>query len=214
MPSARRRGFSILSLGTFKSNPGPHGTTSIRIPHLLSLIEDLSWTGKVDGIDQIQAQEQKQYGPSNYVPTVGVEYWTFRLMIGGGILMFLISVLGIWLGRRRGTIERSRWFQRFALLGVALPILSNWCGWIFTEVGRQPWVVFGLLKTDAANSPNVATGDIVFTLAGYIVLYGVLIAVGAWLMLKEAKHGPEPEHADATGTPGAGGPHNDLILAY
>jgi len=210
------QGFSIFSLGSFKENPGPTGTHSIRIPHLLSLIEDLSWNGTVDGIDQIQAAERKQYGPGDYVPIVGVEYWTFRLMIGGGILMFLISALGIGLGRI-GKLEQHPWFQRLALLGVVLPIMSNWCGWIFTEVGRQPWVVFGLLKTSQANSPNVGMGDVIFTLAGYIVLYGVLIAFGAYLMLKEAKHGPEPEpDGTAAGPPDADGGdrHSNLILAY
>jgi cytochrome bd ubiquinol oxidase subunit I len=207
-------GFSILSLGSFKANPGAHGTTSIRIPHLLSLIEDLSWNGNVKGIDQIQAAEVKQYGPGNYIPIVGVEYWTFRLMIGAGMLMMLIAALGTWLAHRR-RIEQHRRFLQLSLLGVALPILANWSGWIFTEVGRQPWVVFGLLKTNAAGSPDVSTLDIVLTLTGYIVIYGVLISIGSWLMLREVKQGPEldpdPDNPPAPNQPGSVG---DLTLAY
>jgi cytochrome d ubiquinol oxidase subunit I len=179
--------FQILTVGAVKGNPGKVHT--VAIPHLLSLIEDFSWNSTVPGMDNIQAQERKKYGPGNYIPIVGVEWWTFRLMIGAGILMFLISLGGIVL-MRRGVLERNRVFQRVALLGFALPILANWTGWIFTEVGRQPWVVFGLLKTSQANSQNVSSLDLVLSLFGYIVIYGVLIAIGGWLMAREIKHGP------------------------
>ncbi len=208
--SGNGQGFSILSVGAVKGNPGR--VTSVRIPHLLSLIEDFSWNGSIAGMDNIQAQERKEYGPGNYIPIVGVEYWTFRLMIGAGILMFLLSLGGLFL-MRRGVIDKSRGFHRAALLGVVLPILANWTGWIFTEVGRQPWVVFGLLKTSQANSPNVSTLDIALTLFGYIVIYGVLIAIGGWLMVREVKHGPEPG-PDETPSPQAPSTHPDLVLAY
>jgi cytochrome d ubiquinol oxidase subunit I len=210
--SGHGQGFSVLSVGAAKHNPGH--VTSVRIPHLLSLIEDLSWNGNVTGMNQLQAQERKQFGPGNYIPIVGVEYWTFRLMIGAGTLMLVISVLGLVL-MRRGKLEASRRFQKLCTLGVVLPIVANWCGWIFTEVGRQPWVVFGLLKTSQANSPNVGTADIVITLAGYIVIYGLLIAIGGWLMWRELKHGPETDPTgsdDGAGTPPADRP--ELVLAY
>jgi cytochrome d ubiquinol oxidase subunit I len=102
------------------------------------------------------------------VSIVGVTYWSFRLMIGAGILMLLITAAGLVL-MRRAKLDRARWFQRAAATGLALPI---------TEVGRQPWVVFGLLKTSQANSPNVGSGEELATLTGYIVIYGILIAVG------------------------------------
>lgn len=210
--SSHGESFSIFSVAAFTDNPCPNQLSSIRIPHLLSLIEDLSWNGNIKGIDQIQAAERAQYGPGNYVPPVGVEYWTFRLMIGAGVLMALISLAGVVLGRG-GRLERARWFARLALLGLPLPILANWCGWIFTEVGRQPWLVFGLLKTADGNSPNVGVTSIVLTLAGYIVIYGVLIAIGAWLMWREVRHGPEPpaEPGDHPAGPAA---RPDLVLAY
>jgi cytochrome d ubiquinol oxidase subunit I len=206
-------GFSLFSLGSFTGNPGPNGTHSIRIPHLLSLIENFSWNGTTKGIDQLQALDVHKYGKGNYVPPVGVEFWTFRLMIGAGILMFLIPLVGLWLMRRR-RVESSRWFQKLCLLGVALPILANWCGWIFTEVGRQPWVVFGLLKTNVANSPNVSELDVILTLTGYVVIYSVLIVIGAWLMWREIGHGPAPDpdpHQPAAPTPSR---ERDLALAY
>lgn len=210
--SGHGESFSIFSVAGFTDNPCPNHISSIRIPHLLSLIEDLSWNGNIRGIDQIQAAERAQYGPGNYVPPVGVEYWTFRLMIGAGMLMALITLVGVVLVRRR-QLERARWFKWLALLGVPLPILANWCGWIFTEVGRQPWVVFGLLKTADANSPNVGLGSIIFTLAGYIVIYSVLIATGAWLMWREVGHGPESDDAPTTQPPGAA-PKPDMVMAY
>jgi len=212
--SAHGEGFSILSFGAFTTNPCPNDVTSVKIPHLLSLIEEFSWNSDIKGIQEIQAQERAQYGPGSYVPIVGIEYWTFRLMIGAGVLMAAIAALGMYLGRKR-KLEVSRLFQKIALLGVVLPILANWTGWIFTEVGRQPWVVFGLLKTSQSNSPNVGVTDIAITLAGYIVIYGVLIALGGWLMWREIKHGPEPEPVPGQQpvSPAAGG-GNDMVLAY
>jgi cytochrome d ubiquinol oxidase subunit I len=207
------QGFSLLSLGTFKTNPGLHGTTSLRIPHLLSLVEDLSWNGTSKGIDQLQTLYRAKYGPGNYVPPVGVEYWSFRLMVGAGILMFLIPLVGLWLLRRR-RLESSLWFQRAALLGIGLPVVANWCGWIFTELGRQPWVVFGLLKTNVANSPDVSELDVMLTLAGYVVIYGVLIAVGAWLMWRECRQGPEPDPDPGPPTSPANDRSHDLAMAY
>jgi cytochrome bd ubiquinol oxidase subunit I len=206
--SGTGQSFSIFSVAGFHTNPCPNDLTSVRIPHLLSLIEDLSWNGNIKGIEQIQREERQQYGPGNYVPAVGVLYWTFRLMIGAGILMMLIALVGIFLARK-GRLERTTWFNRLALLGLVLPILANWSGWIFTELGRQPWVVFGLLKTSQSNSPNVSTTDVIITLSGYIVIYGVLIAIGGWLMWREAKHGPDEHDSEP---PGADSPN--LVLAY
>jgi cytochrome bd ubiquinol oxidase subunit I len=205
-------GFSVFATGSFTRHPNAL-TKNITIPHGLSMLADLSWNGTVKGINQINAAEQQKYGPGDYVPIVGVEYWTFRLMIGAGMLMALISLVGLVLMRGR-RLERSRLFWRLSALGIFLPILANWTGWIFTEVGRQPWVVFGLLKTSTANSPNVSSASIVLTLAGYIVIYGVLIVIGGWLMVREIHHGPEPDPEEGAGEPPAAGPRPDLVLAY
>jgi len=211
----RGAGFSVFATGSFTRHPQTL-SKNITIPHGLSLLADLSWNGTVKGINQINADEQKKYGPGDYVPIVGVEYWTFRLMIGAGILMMLLTAAGLVLIRRR-RLEVSRRFWKLSVLGIFLPILANWTGWIFTEVGRQPWVVFGLLKTSQANSPNVSSASIVITLAGYIVIYGILIGVGGWLMLREIRRGPEPdptEREDNGAKPPESTPRPDLVLAY
>lgn len=130
-------------------------------------------------------------------------------MIGTGVLMLVLAIWGLVLQRRR-RLDRARLFQRFALLGVVLPIVANWSGWVFTEMGRQPWVVYGLLRTSGARSPRVSSGEIIFTLAGYIVIYGILIAIGGWLMVREVRHGPEREPRG--GAPAPAG--DDLALAY
>ncbi len=199
--------FSVFATGSFSGFPG-HLSHDLRLPHLLSLIVDLSWNGTEKGIVQINRAEQQKYGPGNYVPILGVTYWSFRGMIGAGVLMLLMTIAGVLLMRRR-RIDSARWFQRFALLGIILPILANWSGWIFTEMGRQPWIVYGLLKTSDARSPRVSSGDLVFTLTGYIVVYAILIAIGGWLMLREARHGPDPEPSDGDAAPSA-----PLALAY
>jgi cytochrome bd ubiquinol oxidase subunit I len=205
--------FSILSVGSFTRYPS-HLDRLIGIPSGLSLMADLNPSGTVQGIVNINRAEQKKYGPGNYVPIVGVTYWTFRLMIGAGILILLITLAGLWLMRKR-KLELSRRFQRFALLGFGLPILANWTGWIFTEMGRQPWVVFGLLKTSDARSPNVSSADLIITLTGYIVLYGILMAIGGWLMSREIKHGPEPDpDGDEPPTSTTPTARPELVLSY
>jgi cytochrome bd ubiquinol oxidase subunit I len=203
--------FSIFAIGPFTNRP-PKLNTDIRIPHGLSILGTFSWNGTVQGINQVQAAEVKQFGPGDYKPIVGVTYWSFRLMVGAGVLLILFPLAGIWLARRKGRLERSRWFNRLAVLGIFVPILANWAGWVFTEMGRQPWVVYGLLKTSDARSPQVSMTMIILSLTGYIVVYGALIAVGTRLFVREMKHGPdEPGSPQA---PGAGGLSPDLLLAY
>ena len=207
--------FSIFATGDFTRFPG-HLSSDLRIPHALSILATATWNGTVDGIDQIQAAEVKKYGPGNYTPILGVTYWTFRLMIGAGTLMLLLTLAGMVLVRRK-KMDGARWFQRLAIIAIFLPILANWTGWIFTEMGRQPWVVYGLLRTSDARSPNVGLGDLIITLTGYIVLYGILIAIGGWLMFREIKHGPEPPPpppGEAVPDELPLAPNPDLVLSY
>jgi cytochrome d ubiquinol oxidase subunit I len=205
---------SLFAVGPFEHHPKAL-STDIRLPHALSLLATLSWNGTVQGINQVNAAEQKKYGPGDYTPIVGVTYWSFRLMAGAGVLLILFPLLGLWLLRQPGRLERSRWFLRAGIVGIFVPILANWTGWIFTEMGRQPWIVYGLLKTSDARSPDVSMASIIISLAGYILLYGFLVAVGARLFLREARKGPqEPGPPPAPPVPGSSPSQADLVLAY
>ena len=173
----------------------------IRLPHVLSLIATLSWNGTVQGIDQVQAAEAAAHGPGSYVPVIWATYWSFRVMVGMGVLLILLTAWGTWLARRN-RIDRSPWFLRAALVGVALPFVANTTGWTFTELGRQPWVVYGVLKTVTGVSPGVGTADVATTLAIFVVVYTVLGVVDATLMLRSARRRlTEPDH-DETPVPG------------
>ncbi|HTZ87105.1 MAG TPA: cytochrome ubiquinol oxidase subunit I, partial [Solirubrobacteraceae bacterium] len=186
--------------------------TDVRIPHLLSILGTTSWNGKVEGVNQLNAEDQAKYGPGDYVPILGVTYWTFRLMAGVGVLLLLIPLIGLWLSRRKA-LERSRRFLWLCVAGAGLPVIANLTGWIFTEMGRQPWVVYGLLKTSDARSPLVGSGSIVLTIVGYTLLYGALLLVGGRLFLRDIAHGPEPQREDEDAEQGEPR-HHDLVLAY
>jgi cytochrome d ubiquinol oxidase subunit I len=203
---------SIFAVGPFEHFP-KRLNTDIRIPHLLSILGDASWNSTVKGVNQLQAEDVKKYGPGDYVPILGVTYWTFRLMAGVGVLLLLIPLVGLLLVRRK-TLERSRRFLWVCVGGALLPVIGNLTGWIFTEMGRQPWVVYGLLKTSDARSPLVGSGSIILTIVGYTLLYGVLLIVGGRLFLREIAHGPEGEPSDTASKTPDGPARPDLILAY
>ncbi len=203
---------SIFAVAPFEHFP-KRVFPDIRIPHLLSILGTASWEGEIKGVDQLQAEDVKKYGPGDYAPILGVTYWTFRAMAGAGVLLVLIPIVGLIL-LRRGAFERRRWFLRAAVAGAFLPPLANLSGWIFTEMGRQPWVVYGLLKTSDARSPLVSSTDIILSLAGYVVLYGTLLVIGGRLFKKEIDHGPEAEPSAEPQAAGAGPQRPELILAY
>jgi cytochrome d ubiquinol oxidase subunit I len=203
-------GLSVFATGDFKPNPG--GTNkNLVIPHVLSIVATNSWNGKVVGIDELQAQYQKRYGPGDYVPIVGVTYWTWRAMMGMGFAMILLTAFGLWLVHRR-KLELSRRWQWLAIAGMALPFIGNSAGWLFTEMGRQPWVVFGLLRTEDAISPNVSSAEVAITLIGFSLVYAVLAAIAVWLISRAVKAGPgaPPGGGSGTNEPAP----DDMALAY
>ena len=186
---------SIFAVGPFEHFP-KRLNTDIRIPHLLSILGTASWNGEVKGVNQLNAEDQKKYGPGDYVPILGVTYWTFRLMAGVGVLLLLIPLIGLLLcGARRLSAPAASCGS--ASVGPCCRSSANLTGWIFTEMGRQPWVVYGLLKTSDARSPLVGSGSIILTIVGYTLLYGALLIVGGRLFLREIAHGPEREPADS-----------------
>jgi cytochrome bd ubiquinol oxidase subunit I len=199
--------FSLFAVAPFEHTPR-RATFEITIPHGLSILADNTWNGRVRGINDLNRAYQARYGPGDYSPIVGVTYWAFRIMTGIGVLLAAITGLGTLLLRKR-RIERSRRALRVLTYAMALPLLANASGWIFTEMGRQPWVVQGLLKTSDAVSPSVPAWEVGISLAGFTLLYGILAAVDGWLMFRSARHAPaeapDPASPDAA---------RDLSMAY
>jgi cytochrome d ubiquinol oxidase subunit I len=186
--------FSLFQIGGFSaSDETPR--FSITVPRVLSYMATGSFDGQVEGLNQLQAQEQREFGPGNYMPNVRVIYWSMRVMAYMGVLMFLVAVVGAWL-YRRGRLERARWFQRTAIVAIAFPFIAASAGWILTEMGRQPWIVQGLLKTDQANSPNVGTTWLGISLGVFITLYVVLGVVDFVLMRRYARPGRPAQRQD------------------
>ncbi len=178
--------FSLFTIGSLD---GSREVWSLRLPGVLSFMATGHWNGTVEGINDVQAAEEQAYGAGEYRPNIPVTYWTFRLMIGFGFLMGLLSLIGLWVFRR-GRTPTSRWFYRIAIAAVALPVLANSVGWIFTEMGRQPWVVYGVLGTADGVSPTVAAGTVLTSMIVFTLLYGVLAVVDGILMYRYAKAGP------------------------
>ena len=203
-------GLSLLAIAPFDKNPGQLDV-NIEAPKLLSFMATNDFNGEVRGINDIQAEYVQKYGPGDYVPIVGLTYWSFRAMVGAGVAMILLGAFGL-LMVKRNLLEGNRWFTRIALAGIALPFVANATGWLFTEVGRQPWVVQGLLRTQDANSPAVSTAEVATSLIGLTLLYGVMAVIAVWLFVKYAKKGPEAAGTVPTGTPDQ--PARDLTMAY
>jgi cytochrome d ubiquinol oxidase subunit I len=192
--------FSLFQIGGFtESDQTP--TFSIQVPHLLSLLATDSLDGEVQGMNEIQAEYEQRYGPGDYIPPARTTYWSMRIMAYLGTLVFLVAALGAFL-YRRGRLERTRWFLWLGVGSIALPYLSALAGWVLSEVGRQPWIVQGLLKTADANSPSVSSLTLGISLGVFATLYGALAVVDFLLMrhyastdppkLDEKEEGPVP----------------------
>ncbi|TVZ04900.1 cytochrome ubiquinol oxidase subunit I [Trebonia kvetii] len=205
--------FSLLTIGSLNgSNP----VFEITLPRLLSFLATGNWSRTVPGIDNLQQQYQAQFGPGSYIPYVPVIYWSFRIMVGVGMLAALIAIVSLWATRRgRTPAQGNRGLWRKTLIASAialplLPLLGNSFGWIMTEMGRQPWLVYGQLKTADGVSANSA-GEVLTSLIVFTVLYGGLAVLEVGLLLKYIKGGltsePLPSYgARAPGGEDSGGP--------
>ncbi len=163
-------------------------TFAIQIPGVLGF---LSGTNHFLGIDQLQRQDVQTYGPGNYVPPVAVTFWSFRIMVLAGGLMILLAWYGIYLMARRRPLEGRQRYLRLLLPALGLPYVANTFGWIMTELGRQPWVVYGLQKTLQGVSNTVSTAEVATTLIGFTVIFGLIAAADIYLIVRYAKAGPE-----------------------
>ena len=189
--------FSLFQIGGGNRDETP--TKIIQVPHLLSLLATNTWNGQVQGLNDVNAQYQQQYGPNDYVPNVFVQYWSMRVMAYTAGLLFLLSLWGGWLLWRRRIFE-SRWFSRLAIWAVLLPFVMNTAGWMLTENGRQPWIVQGLMRTSDGASASVGTATVVTSIVTYGLLY-LILGIVAWsLMVRYARRPLGPaETAPETG---------------
>jgi cytochrome d ubiquinol oxidase subunit I len=177
--------FSLFTIGTLD---GSKPVYSLEVPRLLSFLATGTFDKPVKGINNLQAEYEQKYGPGSYKPIIPVTYWTFRLMIGFGLLAALIALWALW-SMRGGRPPESKWLLRAAIALPLLPLAANSTGWIFTEMGRQPWIVFSQMFTGDSASPAVGAGDVLTSLAVFTLLYGVLAVIEVNLLLRYARAG-------------------------
>lgn len=135
-------------------------------------------------------------------------------MVGLGLLMLVVTAWALWRARRRraGAGGLDRWTLRVLVACIAAPFLANTFGWLFTEMGRQPWMVYGLLKTARGSSPIVSVADVALSLGGFTLLYTVLGVTDVVLMARTARAGLEAGEAGGQGVPGDGQPTTEELI--
>jgi cytochrome d ubiquinol oxidase subunit I len=179
--------FSLLTIGDLT---GRQEVWSVRIPYAMSFLACNNFSCAVKGVNELNAEDIAKYGPGNYIPLMVVTYWTFRIMMTIGFIMMGVAA---WLlfSTRKKNYEEAKWFKWLPFWAIALPYFANASGWILTEMGRQPWIVYGLLKVQDAVSPNLTPVDLLISLIGYTAVYGSLAAAMFYLMKKYAIAGPD-----------------------
>ncbi|MCO1339244.1 cytochrome ubiquinol oxidase subunit I [Kocuria polaris] len=235
-------GFSVLSIGNLSAD----GATTCEdivavyeIPGLLSFLANDDFTTEVKGVNTLLPEYQEKYGTHlpddpmygeragqeiNYLPLMEVTYWGFRMMITFGGLAAFAAAVALWIVRK-GTVPQRRWLSRLAVFGILAPFGANSAGWIFTEMGRQPFVVAPnptfdgvdqvFMFTAAAVSPGVSAGEMLFSLVALTSVYAVLLVVEVVLLWRYVGGGvgsamPELNNTDD----GAGQDDDVLAFAY
>ena len=193
--------FSLLTVGSLD---GSEERFALTVPGVLSFLATGKFDGSVQGINELKAEYAQKYGTGSpltadatYTPNIPLSYWSFRLMIGVGVLAALIALLALWTTRGE-RVPRARWWHWAIMAAPLLPILGNSFGWIFTEVGRQPWLVFGVMATSTGVSPSVSAGEVVTSMVVYTLLYGLLAVVEVKLFLTYLRAGALPFEEPAT----------------
>jgi cytochrome d ubiquinol oxidase subunit I len=162
---------------------------NLEIPLLGSLLAYNNIEGSYPGMNRLNEEYQQRYGPGDYIPPVTPVYWSFRIMVGIGMLLMLTAFGGLFLWwRKREGLNETRWFLRALIWMLPLPWLANFFGWITTEMGRQPWMIYGLLTVEQGVSPNSA-GEVLAGLIGLWVVYLGLIGLDIYLLSVTARAG-------------------------
>ncbi len=222
--------FSIFTIGSLD---GSREVFSVTVPGLLSFLGTGTFDGEIQGINPLRAEMQAQYLAdertrdlvTSYTPPIPATYWTFRLMMGLGFVGIAISLLALWALRvpKKATEEQAaavlakrlspRWWHHAILWAPLLPLLANSLGWLFTELGRQPWIVHGQMVTAQGVSPSVSSGEVLLSMVVFTLLYGALAVIEVKLFLKYVRMG-----AEAAGDPPTSDVAKDedapLVYAY
>jgi cytochrome d ubiquinol oxidase subunit I len=157
---------------------------AVSVPHLGSLILTHTWNGEIRGL--------KSFAPEDR-PNSLIVFWSFRIMVGLGLLMILLAAVSLWL-RKKARLYEAKWFQRCAVLMAPTGFIALLAGWVTTEAGRQPWVVYGLMRTAQAASP-VSRQQVGVSLLIFVVVYLLVFGTGIYYLLKLLRKGPVPgEH--------------------
>lgn len=191
---------AAMSLFTFGDEKNRKDVFAIKIPGVLSFLAYNKFEGEVRGINQLQAEAELKYGPGDYVPPVAISYWTFRIMVGAGFLMLLIAAISFYRSLK-GKYEFKPLMYKIVFWSMLLPVVANSSGWLFTEIARQPWTVFGLFQTAQSVSNTVSAGEVLFSLIAYTLIYTVLMVIMIKLMIKYASRNVdeiETEEAEHT----------------
>jgi cytochrome bd ubiquinol oxidase subunit I len=199
--SATDPDFSILTVGTH--NNCDSITRVIEVPYVLPfLAQGRIHDVRLPGVRDIQQDYQARFGPNDYRPNLFVTYWSFRAMIGLLAVPLLFALATLWF-TRGGRVPRQRWFGRLALVTIPAPFLANISGWVFTEMGRQPWIVV----PNPTGDPQVrftvhegvshhASGVVVISLVTYTMIYALLAVAWFWLLKRYVVEGPREHDAE------------------
>jgi cytochrome d ubiquinol oxidase subunit I len=199
--------FSVLTIGDLAQR---NDVFSIRIPRMLCLLAYNQLDCEIQGIHDLQALYEQEFGPGNYIPPVAVSYWSFRIMVGAGFVMAALALYGLFMVMG-GMFEEKPRILRLYIWAILLPYIANTSGWLLAELGRAPWVVYGLMKIQDAVSNIVSSGQVLVTLLGFTLIYGALMVAAAYLLLKFAKAGPQG--AEWIASEDAGEPAPSLVGA-
>ena len=164
---------------------------AIQTPRIGSLIATGTWDAPMPGLTDFPPEDR---------PPVVIPFFGFRIMVGMGLLMLAVSWAGVAL-RLAGRVDRARWFLWVAFLSFPSGFVATLAGWYTAEVGRQPWVVYGLLRTADAVTPSLRTGDVLVSLAVYGVVYTICMGFGITYIYRLLRDGPGPVRPVPDATP-------------
>ena len=152
-------------------------------PKMLSFLTYKAWASQVRGLDSFPEEQWPDHIP--------LLYYSYHVMVGLGTIFIAVLVIAAFL-LWRGSLYESRWMLWILMLCCPLPYIANTAGWMTAELGRQPWLIYGLMRTAAGVSPRVSSGNTLFTLIGFMGLYTVLSILFLFLIYHEIERGPEP----------------------